>query len=228
MLPMSAENTRGSVVLLHGHGRTRHSMRKLEQACRRAGYRSFALGYNGHGKMETILAGLHGPITAIERDTDGPIHFITHSLGGLVARAYIAKHRPERLGRVVMLAPPNKGSELADLLSRLRLDHIVLGHSRRFLTLGRTPEHERVLGVVDYDLGIVAGTRAIAPLFSRLILPTPNDGKVSVAATRVWGMKDFAVLPVPHMLMPWEGRVIAHCLQFLERGDFGKGEPQAA
>ncbi len=225
---MSAEPARGSVVLLHGHGRTRFSMWKLEQACRRAGYRSFALGYNGHGKMETILAGLHGPIMKIEQDAEGPLHFITHSLGGLVARAYIARHRPQRMGRVVMLAPPNKGSELADLLSRLRLDHIVLGHSRRFLTIARTADHERLLGVVDYELGVIAGSKAIDPLFSRLILPLPNDGKVSVAATRVGGMKDFAVLPVPHMLMPWEARVIAHCLQFLERGDFGKAEPQAA
>lgn len=225
---MSATPAKGSVILLHGHGRTRFSMRKLAQACQRGGYRSFALGYNGHGKMESILAGLHGPITTIEQAADGPLHFITHSLGGLVARAYITKHRPERLGRVVMLAPPNKGSELADLLSRLRLDHIVLGHSRRFLTISRAPDHERFLGVIDYELGVIAGSKAIDPLFSRLILPTPNDGKVSVAATHVVGMKDFAVLPVPHTLMPWEGCVIAHCLQFLERGDFGKGEPHAA
>lgn len=202
-------------------------MRKLEQACQRAGYRSFALGYNGHCRMETILEGLHGRITAIERSVGGPLHFITHSLGGLVARAYIAKHRPERLGRVVMLAPPNNGSELADLLSRLRLDHVVLGHSRRFLTIARTLDHERLLGVVDYELAVIAGSKAIDPLFSRLILPIPNDGKVSVAATRVEGMKDFVVLPVSHMLMPWERRVIAYCLQFLKRGDFDKEEADA-
>ncbi len=202
-------------------------MRKLEQACGRADYRSFALGYNGHSRMETILAGLHGPITTIERDADGPLHFITHSLGGLVARAYIGRHRPQRLGRVVMLAPPNRGSELADLLSKLRLDQIVLGHSKRLLMTARAPEHECFLGAVDYELGVIAGSKAIDPIFARLILPIPNDGKVSVAATRIVGMKDFAVLPVPHMLMPWEGRVITHCLQFLERGDFGREEPNA-
>lgn len=170
--------------------------------------------------MAAIVAHLAPGIADFAERCDGPLHIVTHSLGGLVARALILAHRPAQLGRLVMLAPPNAGSNIADLIYRIRLNRVLLGPVGPYLRTMRLPEDEALLGQVDYELGIIAGNRAIDPLFPRLILPRPNDGKVAVAATRVPGMTDHIVLPVPHTLMVYDRRVAAQTLAFLETGGF--------
>jgi len=172
--------------------------------------------------MSAIIAHLHPRIAAFEATFDGPLHMVTHSLGGLVARALFAAKRPERAGRVVMLAPPNAGSELADLLFRLWMDRLVLGRIGSQLRTGRSADDETLLGAVDFDLGVIAGDRALDPVFPRLLLPLPNDGKVAVAATRITGMREHIVLPVSHTLMPLDRRVRAQMLAFLGNGTFNR------
>ncbi len=212
----------GGVLLLHGHGRTGHSMRGLAGALKKAGYATLAPHYPARRPMSAIVAHLHPHIAAFEATFDGPLHMVTHSLGGLVARALFAMRRSERAGRVVMLAPPNAGSELADLLFRLRMDRLVLGPIGSQLRTGRSVDDEALLGGVEFDLGIIAGDRALDPIFPKLLLPLPNDGKVSVEATRIAGMRDHIVLPVSHTLMPLDRRVRAQILAFLESGAFNR------
>jgi len=134
-------------------------------------------------------------------------------------RNLLTSRRPERLGRVVMLAPPNCGSELADLVTLLGLQKPILGQVGSHLRTRRTPDIERALGPVDYDLGIIAGDRPFDPILTRL-LPRPNDGKVTVAATKVEGMRDHIVLPVSHTLMVMHPQVAAQTLAYLEKGRF--------
>ncbi|MDH7795070.1 pimeloyl-ACP methyl ester carboxylesterase [Beijerinckia sp. GAS462] len=172
--------------------------------------------------MAHIVEHLRPQINRFAGETGGPLHFVTHSLGGLVARALIASHRPQKLARVVMLAPPNRGSELADILFGLRLNRLVLGPVGPHLRTGRTRIDKELLGEVDYDLGIIAGDRPLDPVFPRLLLPRPNDGKVSVASTRLQGMRDHIILPVSHTLMVYDRRVIAQVLAFLETGAFNR------
>lgn len=135
-------------------------------------------------------------------------------------RAYLARFPPANLGRVVMLAPPNTGSEIADLLIALGLDKVVFGPTAAHLTTRRTEFDGEALGVVDYPLGIIAGNRAIDPIFSRLIVACPNDGKVSVKTTKLAGMTDHLVLPVTHMLMMYNHTVIEQTVTFLQEGAF--------
>lgn len=214
---------RGGVLFLHGHGRFGASMVLLSRATRREGYATLSLSYPYRRSVPAIADWLAPRVAAFEGSFSGPLHIVTHSLGGLVARALIAAHRPERLGRVVMLAPPNQGSELADLLSRLHLSW-VLGASGAYLRTTRTGAEQAALGTIDYPVGVIAGDRALLSVPAGM-LACPHDGKVSVAATRADGIADHVTLPVTHTLMVYDRRVIAATLAFLANGAFADGLP---
>jgi pimeloyl-ACP methyl ester carboxylesterase len=209
------------VVLLHGHGRTGLAMGFFAQALRRAGHATLAPSYGFRRAMPAILERIGPDVERFAGGLPGQLHFVTHSLGGLVARALIARHRPPKLGRVVMLGTPNQGSELADLLFRLNLSAAILGPVAGHLTTLRSAADEALLGQVDYPLGIVAGNRSLTPVPRRL-LPPPHDGMVSVAATKLAGMADHIVLPVPHSLLCHHPQSIAQALHFLAHGHFAR------
>jgi hypothetical protein len=118
-----------------------------------------------------------------------------------------------------MCAPPNRGSELADLLVSLNLADTILGPAHAHLVTRRTAENEALLGTVDYELGIIAGNRSLTPVPSRL-LPPPHDGKVSVQATHLAGMADHIVVPVPHSLMTAHPTSTGQAVHFLSEGRF--------
>jgi hypothetical protein len=141
-------------------------------------------------------------------------------MGGLVARATITSKRPERLGRVVMLAPPNEGSEIADFLHRNALYRAVFGPAGSELTTLRTPQLQALLGLVDYPLGVIAGDRTLYPLESLLLLPRPNDGRVSVARTYAAGISDHVTLHTSHPLIMRNALAIDQTLHFLRDGSF--------
>jgi len=210
----------GAVILLHGHGRTGLSMRPLATALHAAGFATLAPSYGLRRTMPEIIDYLVPRAAAFADANRGPLHVVTHSLGGLVARAWLARHRPPRLGRVVMLAPPNAGSPLADALHRYGLGNIVLGPVGDFLRTRRTRAAEAALGAVNYDLGIIAGDHMLLPALTRRFIPDAGDGKVAVAATHVAGMADHIVLPVAHTFMVRDPRVIAQTLAYLTTGAF--------
>jgi len=211
---------RGSgVLLLHGYGRSGRAMAPLARAARREGYAVLAPTYRSRRPMADIVAWLAPHVAAFEATLAGRLHIVTHSLGGLVGRALIAACRPCRLGRVVMLSPPEGGSEFADLLYRLGLSQLALGSAAGQLRTKRGPDEAALLGRVDYDLGVIAGDHPL-PLLGFGIVPKPHDGKVSVAATHVAGMRDHLVLPVGHTLMLCDRRIADAALAFLAHGRF--------
>jgi pimeloyl-ACP methyl ester carboxylesterase len=212
---------RGGVVLLHGLGRSGGSMLWLARTLSKLGYKTLAPSYSGRRRsLDGIIADLNPKIGAFATAVDGPVHFVTHSLGGLVIRAYLARHRPDNLGKVVMLAPPNGGSEWADLLVKSRIDRAILGQMGEYLVTNRTARAEAMLGKADYAVGVIAGNRSIDPLFPRFLMPKPNDGKVTVAATRLPGLTDHLVLPVTHTFMVLNRAVHAQVNAFFENGQF--------
>lgn len=146
------------------------------------------------------------------------IHFVTHSLGGILVRYYLERRRIPTLGRVVMVAPPNQGSEVVDNYRNFPGFQAVSGPAG--LQLG-TEEASvpKQLGPVDYEVGVIAGTETFNPVLS-LFLPDSDDGKVSVESTKVGGMSDFVEVPHSHPFMMQAAPVIEYAILFIESGRF--------
>ncbi len=215
-----AEGSSDVVVLLHGLGRTDLSMARLKYRLSERGYRVVNVGYpSTQHSIEHLASEELGP--ALEEccaAAEGKIHFVTHSMGGIVLRYYLANHEIENLGRVVMLSPPNQGSEVADWLAENPVLQKVLGPWTEELGTGPESLPNR-LGPVDFELGVIAGNRTLNPVFSRMI-PGADDGKVSVERAKVEGMSDFLVVPYSHTYIMWNESVIDQVLHFLEQGEF--------
>lgn len=209
-----------SVVLLHGISRSPRSMRAIERRLAAEGYRTANLSYPSRASdLGTIADQLAPHLAALSPEDAGPVHFVTHSMGGLVARALLTRYRPPHLGRVVMLAPPNGGSELADRFSRLPPYRWWFGPAGGQLATRPDPDTAALLGPVDYELGVIAGSRSLYPIASAL-MPRPNDGRVSLASTAVEGMADHVVLPTSHPLIVRNRAAIEQVVAFLHTGRF--------
>ena len=208
------------VLLLHGIAGSLSQLAKLERALSDAGYRTFNLRYAGrHRSLEHLVEDVHRDAAWFLNQTTGQTHFVTHSMGGLLARALINRYRPVALGRVVMLAPPNQGSELSNLLVRTAAYRRFFGPAGLQLCTRQDDNLRQLLGAVDYTLGIIAGTRALDPL-CWLIIPGPNDGRVSVARTVVDGMVDTVAIPATHTFIMRNNRAIGQTIHFLRHGYF--------
>jgi pimeloyl-ACP methyl ester carboxylesterase len=213
------------VVLLHGLARTSRSMDKLEAAFDARGYKVANVDYPSRKKPIEELAevAVGRGLRQCSATSAEKIHFVTHSLGGIIVRYYLAHSQLLNLGRVVMLAPPNKGSEVVDNLSNVPGFSLFNGPAGSQLGTDEASIPSR-LGPVTYPVGVVAGTRTINPLLSRY-LPNPDDGKVSVESTKVEGMSDFIEIPVSHPFIMRKKAVIEQALAFIETGAFVHSVP---
>jgi len=214
---------RRRLLVLHGLGRTPRSMRPVARQGALLGYDVFNAGYASRRCC------IHEHAAELARTVDRrfgadgePLYVVTHSMGGLVLRACVAAGLldPERIGRVVMLAPPNAGSEVADVLSRSAVFRRVIGPAGPELVTGPAGVPAR-LPPVPFELGVVAGARSWNPLFSSWI-GGQNDGKVSVARAGVAGMRELLVVPHAHTFIMRVPSVLAEVFHFLEHGRFAR------
>ena len=207
-----------TVILLHGLGRSDRSMKKLERALAGQGYEVKNVDYaSTRHNIERLAVNAIEPALA-DCAPGHRINFVTHSLGGILVRQYLRHHRIENLGRVVMLGPPNKGSEVVDRLRDFPGFRFVHGDAGLELGTGATSVPNR-LGDANFDLGIIAGTRSINWLLS-IMIPGTDDGKVSVENTKIDGMQDHLEMEVTHTFMMQNKRVIEQVINYLQSGKF--------
>jgi hypothetical protein len=206
------------VVLLHGLARTDASMSKMQAALSDEGFRVENISYPSrhHTIQELAPFSVNEGLQACGEEHT--VHFVTHSLGGILVRYQFRHHLPENLGRVVMLAPPNQGSEVVDVFGRLPGFRLIHGPAGNQLGTGAESLPGQ-LGPVAFEAGVIAGTRSINPVLSQA-LPNPDDGKVSVQSTRVEGMKDFIEVRHSHPMIMRADEVIRQTILFLQTGQF--------
>lgn len=209
------------VILLHGMARTRYSMNRLARELEENNYLVVNDGYSSRKQTVASLAELVIPNAiqaCLQKGRIEKIHFITHSLGGILVRYYFSRHPLQQLGRVVMLSPPNQGSEIVDALRGVPGFNALNGPAG--LQLG-TKENSVVkkLGPVNYEVGVITGNKSVNLILSSII-PGDDDGKVSLESAKVEGMSDYLVLPHSHSFIMRSEAVIKQSLYFLKHGCF--------
>jgi pimeloyl-ACP methyl ester carboxylesterase len=217
-----AEPVRETVVVVHGLGRSTRAMAPLTERLREAGFDAHNLGYSSReAAPEALVEELAVQIDACCADAPR-LHFVGHSLGGILARAYVADREPARLGRIVMLSPPNQGSEIVDALGDNWLFRVVMGPSAQALGTG-PGSLPNSLPPPDYELGIIAATESINPVGSAII-PGDDDGMVAVCKMRLEGMTDFITVDHTHALVMRSADVAEQVILFLREGRFEHGD----
>lgn len=206
------------VILLHGLARTHHAMSKLESALIKHHYIVVNKSYPSTKRSVNTLAHeyISPMIEQCRKHQLKHIHFVTHSLGGIILQRYLQKNTIPELDRIVMLAPPNHGSPLADVLHQHWVFQQLLGPAINELT---TTKKDISLKPGRYTIGVIAGNYSLNP-FGYFIFDGPNDGKVSVSSTQIKQMKDFITLPATHTFMMQNALVEKQILSFLEHGRF--------
>ena len=213
------------VVVLHGMARTAVGMAPVAGALEEAGFTVLNLDYPSRKEpIEALVGGIEKTVGGFASGCGGRVHFVTHSMGGLVARAYLNKHPLPNLGRVVMLAPPNQGSEVADFLTENSLTRVAYngfsGPAGGQLVTRQDEALVKTLGPVTYPVGVIAGDRSVNLILSWLLLPGADDGKVAVSRTTVDGMADFIVMHTTHPFMMMNKDVQKQVVAFLKDGAF--------
>lgn len=209
------------VVLLHGLARSAASMEDMQEALESDGYLTANVDYPSRDHVIEDLAPLAvdtGLANCRRQGEVHTIHFVTHSLGGILVRQYLSEFDISELGRVVMLGPPNQGSAAVDELKGVPGFDWLNGPAGRQLgkSEGSVP---LALGPANFELGVIAGTRTIDPFVSA-VLENPDDGRVSVEDTKLDGMDDFAIVEHSHAFIMKKSRSIELTRQFLRSGQF--------
>lgn len=209
------------VILLHGIGRTRFSMLFLEFKLKRLGFYVVNKTYPSRQlPIEQLSEFIDHAINQCKKHNATPIHFVTHSLGSILVRHYFQSHPTQNIGRVVMLGPPNHGSEIASLLKDTYWFKKVWGAAGQQLGV----EHDSVpnmLKPIDLEVGIIAGNNNGYTILSSLVAK-PNDGLVSLDSAKLSEMNDFCELPVSHGVMLFHSLVSKQVVSFINHGRFDK------
>lgn len=210
-----------TVVLIHGLGRSRHSMGVIRVWLQWCGYQVVSLGYPSRSVSvtEAVKDHLEPHLMGLKVAQGARVHFVTHSLGGIVFRAWAAQRDPTfPLGRTVMLVPPNQGSEIIDMLQPLEWPRWVLGPVMDELgtAAGSTPKS---LGSLPQGTGVLMGNKPLLPLFDHL-LGSEHDGIVTTQGGMVEALRDFTVLPVNHFTVLFRPCVLRAVQCFLKNGSF--------
>lgn len=220
--PPSPGSGQEFVILLHGMARTEKSMRPLAKFLAGNGYSVVNTGYPSTRETVEVLAERHlgAMVDQCRKRNASRIHIVTHSLGGIVVRQYLQAHSLPEGSRIVMIAPPNKGSELVDKLRSFSIYKWRNGPAGQELGTGLDSLPKKLKPVTG-EIGVIAGDLTFNPLFSYLI-PGDDDGKVSVRNTKLAEMTDFIVVFSNHTFIMRNAEVMEQVVFFLKNGRFNR------
>lgn len=206
------------VVLLHGLARSSTSMWLMELRLQDEGYFTVNESYPSTTTPLRELIDTVPPPRVAQCGDRRPIHFVTHSMGGVIMRGHLAKHQIDGLGRLVLLAPPNKGSELVDTMKEIPGFEWVNGPAGAALSAD-IDSIPNTISDANAEYGVIAGNLSLNPLYSSLI-PGDDDGKVSVESTKFAAMTDHITLYVSHTFIMNSTDVTKQTVAFLKTGRF--------
>lgn len=208
------------VILMHGLWNSSSRMEKFEDYFTNKGYQVLNIDYP---TTETHIQSLESQylrpiIESIPFQTGQKVHFVTHSMGGIVLRDYLRKNKLPQLGRIVMISPPNGGSEWANLLIDNSFYRWLAGPAAYDL---RTVNNDFLskLGAVTYELGIIAGDKTYLESFQDVI-PGPDDGMVAIESMKLPGMRDLIVIHEHHRGLTWNPEAMKQAWFFIKSGQF--------
>lgn len=223
-----SEQKKEIIVLLHGILRSKMDMQLLNNHFQKNGYDTLNILYPSREQnLEDLSDFVHQKIINFPKySAKTTLNFVTHSMGGLITRYYIARNKPKNLGKVVMLGPPNTGSEFADWLSETNIlapiFKTVFGPASQQL---RT-NYDHIDQTITYPLGVIAGNLSINPL-APWILDGEHDGVVPVERTKIEGMTDHIVIAATHSFMMFNPDVMSQALHFLKHNEFKRDDTNA-
>ncbi len=207
---------------MHGMGRSNRAMTSMQEKLAREGYQTVNLGYASTKKNIQTIAREDYPkgVERCQQFQPKSIHFVTHSLGGIVLRQAFSEKKPENLGRVVMLSPPNQGSKLVDKIKNWSLFRWITGPAGQQLVSGKEGVPAQ-LGKADFPVGIITGnSHAFFDSWFASIIPGRDDGKVSIASAQLEGMSDFLITGDTHPFIMNSVYVQQETVHFLRHEKF--------
>ncbi len=210
------------VVLLHGFGKSSSSLEKIADKLKKCGYRAINIEYPSRShNISEIAEKFVLPRIAKEIETCSKIHFVGYSMGGIITRYILEYYKPKNLGRVVLIATPNQGTEVVNSLSKYTWFKTIFGPAildvavnSSFLT--NLPNR------VDYETGVISGNLSVNPISSLFFIKGDDDGTVSIENTKLDGMKDNIIIPATHFSLLYNDVVIKEVEYFISNGCFSK------
>jgi esterase/lipase len=218
------------VIILHGILLGKWHLANLAKYLTKQGYKVINIGYPStkyplEQLVNIVQENINHKLIALEhKSPEYTINFIGYSMGGLILRAIFSNNNNnidiirKHLGKIVLLATPNHGSEVADFFQNNWLYKKIFGPAGQQLITDQT-NIKNLFTKIDYPLGVIAGNASLDYFFSRLI-KQPNDGKVSIASTKIDGMQDHIILPASHTWLPYNKKVQSQIVYFLKHGKF--------
>ena len=214
------DNGREHVILLHGLAMSSLIMTPLELYLEKHGYIVHNIDYPSTSKTIDAVASeyLRPVVESILEENDVEVHIVTHSMGGIVARYYLSIYPGTSIKSMVMIAPPNRGSTMAELLKKYTIARWFFGPSLEQLSTG-SGSILSSMAPLHIPTGVIAGCASMNPMNS-LLIPGEDDGTVAVMHTPIKGMSDFAVIPRSHSGILFHKEVYAMVVRFLRKGRF--------
>ena len=214
------QNQTECVILLHGLGRTESSLSRIEKKLIEDDYLVWNRAYpSTEADIETLAAEhVSLGVRQCAQWNAAAIHFVTHSMGGILVRQYLQSKPIPGLGNIVMLAPPNHGSEVVDHMKDGTFFQKIMGPAGQQLSTQKNSKPNS-LEPIPGIIGIIAGSVTSDPWFAWMFAG-PNDGKVSVESARLDEMADFLVVEHGHTFIMNHQDVIEQVLYFLKHGKF--------